>query len=66
MDFFILSSDTNGDSSLLDKVRCAIKEAVPNIPVAGVEIECVDVPAKGIMFPRRYVTEIAHAECGIE
>ena len=32
MDFFILSSDTNGDSSLLDKVRCAIKEMVPNEP----------------------------------
>ena len=32
MDFFILSSDTSGDSSLLDKVRCAIKEAVPNEP----------------------------------
>ena len=32
MDFFILSSDTNGDPSLLDKVRCAIKEMVPNEP----------------------------------
>ena len=32
MDFFILSSDTNGNSSLLDEVRCVIKEAVPNEP----------------------------------
>lgn len=32
MDFFILPDDTNGDSSSLDKVRCAIKESVPNEP----------------------------------
>ena len=32
MDFFVLSSDTNGDSSLLDKVRCAVKKSVPNEP----------------------------------
>ena len=31
-DFFILSNDTNGDSSLLSKVRCAVKEVVPNKP----------------------------------
>ncbi len=32
VDFFVLSSDTNGDSSLLDKVRCAVKKSVPNEP----------------------------------
>ena len=31
-DFFILSNDTNGDSSLRDNVRRAIKEVVPNEP----------------------------------
>ena len=31
-DFFILSNDTNGDSSLFSKVRCAVKEVVPNEP----------------------------------
>ncbi len=32
IDFFILSSDTNGSSSPLDEVRGVIKEAVPNEP----------------------------------
>ena len=32
IDFFILSSDANGNASLLDEVRGVIKEAVPNEP----------------------------------